>query len=105
MINNIADKIIETEQPSYYSNWCQLMATMVKPPYEIAILGKDALQKANTMQKKYLPNSFFLGGESEQGLELLTDKLQEGRTMIYVCQNKVCKLPVEDTEKALTLID
>jgi hypothetical protein len=105
MVNNIADKIIGTEYPSYYSNWCQLMATMVKPPYEIAILGTDALQKAKTMQKKYLPNSFFLGGDSEQGLELLTDKLQEGRTMIYVCQNKVCKMPVEDAEKALTLID
>jgi Highly conserved protein containing a thioredoxin domain len=25
--------------------------------------------------------------------------------MIYVCQNKVCKLPVEEVEKAVTLIN
>ncbi len=105
MINNMGNQIMDTAYPSYYSNWCQLIATMVKPPYEIAILGEDAQNKAATMQKTYLPNSFFLGGQSEEGLELLTDKLQEDRTMIYVCQNKVCKLPVEDVDKALELVD
>ncbi|MEM9546912.1 MAG: thioredoxin domain-containing protein [Bacteroidota bacterium] len=105
MINNMGTDILNTEYPSYYSNWCQLIASMIDPPYEIAILGDDALLKANAMQKTYLPNSIFLGGNSEEGLELLTDKLQEERTMIYVCQNKVCKLPVEDVEKALTLIN
>jgi len=34
---------------------------------------------------------------------LLKDKLQEGETMIYVCQNKVCKLPVTEVEKAVKL--
>ncbi len=105
MVNNMANQVMNTEYPSYYSNWCQLIASMVKPPYEIAILGEEATTKASTMQKSYLPNSFFLGGKSEKGLELLTDKLQEDRTMIYVCQNKVCKLPVEDVDRALKLIE
>ncbi|MDF1696318.1 MAG: thioredoxin domain-containing protein [Saprospiraceae bacterium] len=105
MINNMNSQIFDNEYPSYYSNWCQLIATMVKPPYEVAILGNEAVEKSNKMQRSYLPNSFFLGGATEEGLELLTDKLQEDRTMIYVCQNKVCKLPVEDADRALTLID
>ena len=105
MINNMGTDLMNTEYPSYYSNWCQLIASMINPPYEIAILGEEALTKANDLQKAYLPNSFFLGGTSEEGLELLTDKLQEDRTMIYVCQNKVCKLPVEDVDRALTLIE
>ena len=105
MINNMGPQVMNTEYSSFYSNWCQLIATMIKPPYEIAILGEEATTKANDLQKSYLPNSFFLGGASEEGLELLTDKLQEDRTMIYVCQNKVCKLPVEDVDKALRLID
>lgn len=105
MIGNISNKIIGAEYPSYYSNWCQLLATMVKPPYEVAVLGEDAIAKARALQKTYLPNSFFLGGNSEEGLELLTDKLQEDRTMIYVCQNKVCKMPVENVIKALALIN
>ena len=105
LVNNMSSQIMETEYPGYYSNWCQLIASMTNSPYEIAILGEDAQTKANQLQKKYLPNSFFLGGASEEGLELLTDKLQEGRTMIYVCQNKVCKMPVEDVDKALRLIN
>ena len=105
MVNNMNTQIIGSEYPSYYSNWCQLMSTMVKPPYEIAILGEEAVNKSLEIQYTYLPNSFFLGGKTEEGLELLTDKLQDGRTMIYVCQNKVCKLPVEDVQKAVELIN
>jgi uncharacterized protein YyaL (SSP411 family) len=104
MLNNMGEKILNTEYPGAYSNWCQLMATVIKPPYEVAVLGNDALSKSRALQKTYLPNSFFLGGASEDGLELLKDKLQEDRTMIYVCQNKVCKLPVDDVAKALELI-
>ena len=105
MLANMSNKVIQSEQPSFYSNWCQLMASMIAPPYEVAILGKAAVEKSKAIQNEYLPNAFFLGGESEGNLELLKDKLQEGRTMIYVCQNKVCKIPTEDTEKAIGLID
>jgi uncharacterized protein YyaL (SSP411 family) len=105
MMANMTKQVIESGQPSYYSNWCQLMATMITPPYEVAVLGEDAVTKSRKIQSDYLPNAFFLGGESEGELALLKDKLQEGRTMIYVCQNKVCKIPTEDTAKARELID
>lgn len=105
MLANMNNQITQSGQPSYYSNWCQLMANMINPPYEVAILGNDAVQKSKVIQADYLPNAFFLGGSSEGKLELLKDKLQEGRTMIYVCQNKVCKIPTEDTGKAIGLID
>ena len=105
MVNNMGNQVMDSEYPSFYSNWCQLIASMIDAPYEIAILGDEASEKALGLQKKYLPNAFFLGGDSEEGLELLTDKLQEDRTMIYVCQNKVCKFPVEEVEKAFTLIE
>lgn len=104
MLANMHAQISTTKQPNYYSNWCQLMATMVKPPYEVAILGSAAAKKSQELQRNYLPNAFFIGGDSEGNLELLKDKLQEGRTMIYVCQDKVCKFPVEDVAKALPLI-
>ena len=105
MLANMSKQIIESKQPSYYSNWCQLMASMINPPYEVAILGDEAVEKSVMMQNEYLPNAFFLGGKAEGELELLKDKLQEDRTMIYVCQNKVCKMPVEDIAKALNLIN
>ncbi len=105
MLSALFPKINETDQPGFYSNWLQLYQDLSKPPYEVAIVGEDYENLAQALRKEYLPNALFLGGASEGKLELLKDKLQEGRTMVYVCQNKVCKFPVEEAEKALELIE
>jgi uncharacterized protein YyaL (SSP411 family) len=55
------------------------------------------------MQKKYLPNTIFSGG-TEENLPILNQRLVEGRTLIYVCENKVCNLPSVTVEEALQLI-
>ncbi len=104
MLKNIWPQIKSSKQPNYYSNWCRLYATMIQPPYEVAILGQEAVAKSRNLQRHFLPHAFFLGGKEEGNMELLKDKLQDGRTMIYVCQNKVCKFPVEEEAKALKLI-
>ena len=105
MLNNVLPQFIDSEQPNFYSNWLQLYLEMVKRPYEIAIVGNDFAAKRDEMMKNYLPNAILLGGKDEGSLELLKDKLQEGETMIYVCQNKVCKLPVTEIDKALGLME
>jgi len=104
MMNNMATTIVPSEQPSFYSNWCNLYLQMTHTPYEVAVIGADFATKQKALMGQFLPNAFFLGGKTEGSLALLEGKLQDDRTMIYVCQNKVCKLPVEDVEKAVTLI-
>lgn len=52
------------------------------------------------LQKIYLPTSIFMGGHQEN-LPLLENKLIEDQSTIYVCQDKVCKLPVTLTSDAL----
>ena len=104
MLGLILPKLREEKQPQYYSNWCQLFFDFKEQPYEIAILGDEALAYAAELQSMYLPNCKFLGGKTEGNLELLKDKLNKGETTIYVCQNKVCKLPVYEVEKAIPLI-
>lgn len=104
MMKNMAAIISEADQPNFYSNWCLLYSYLVNPPYEVAIVGDDVDKLRNDMMKNYLPNAILLGGKNEGTLELLKDKLQEGQTMIYVCQNKVCKLPVTEVAKALPLM-
>ena len=105
MLANMEQQVIEDGQPNFYSNWSQLYQNSVDPVYEVAVLGDESVQKALDLQRAYLPNAYFLGGKNEGSLELLSDKLQDGRTMIYVCQNKVCKIPTDDVEKARGLID
>ncbi len=38
-------------------------------------------------------------GESD--LEILKDRYVSGKTLFYVCENRVCQLPVEDSNKAI----
>ena len=104
MMHNISETLSTSDQPNFYSNWCSLYLSLTQPPYEVAIIGNDYAPLHKEMLSHYLPNALLLGGKTEGGLELLKNKLQEGETMIYVCQNKVCKFPVQEVNKALELM-
>jgi uncharacterized protein len=104
MMHNMVETIISSGTPNFYSNWCLVYQYMVDTPYEVAIVGDNYEVIRNELMKNYLPDVLFLGGKNEGSLALLEGKLQEGETMIYVCQNKVCKFPVTEVEKALKLI-
>ncbi len=84
----------------YYANWARLMGLLTYQPYEVAIMGQQAKEKSRIMQQNYLPTALFMGGK-EENLPLLENKLVSNETMIYVCQDKVCKLPVQEVQKAL----
>ncbi len=105
MLQNILPTLQENGSPGFYSNWCQLYIDMVYPPYEVAIVGDDAELLNKTMQTNFSPTTIYLGGTSEGSLRLLESKLQEGQTLIYVCQNKSCKFPVDNVEDALKLME
>lgn len=84
----------------YFGRWASLMGQMAFQPYEVAVMGEDAEEKGRQLMKSYLPTVLFMGGESEN-LPLLENKYVKGKTIIYVCRDKVCKLPVQDVEQAL----
>ena len=104
MLSNMWESIGSSGQPAYYSNWLQLHFDMVHPPYEVAVTGKDAITMAHEMMKTYRPNVVFLGDTKDSDLPLLKYKYVEDQTMIYVCQNKTCKLPVTKIAKAEELL-
>lgn len=104
LMSAMAGQIQSSKSPDYYSLWCQVYIDCQRMPYEVAIVGPEAAKKRDALLHNYMPNAMLLGGTTEGTLELLKDKLQEGATFIYVCQNKVCKLPVEDVDKALELM-
>ncbi len=84
-----------------YSNWGLLAIHLIKPIYEVAIVGPDWEHIRTTMDSKYLPDAIFLGGKNEGTLNLLENKLVPGQTTIYVCIDKACKIPVTDIIMAL----
>ncbi len=88
----------------YYANWSLLYGLLANGVYEVAIVGESAKEKLGTLHKSYYPNVLYLGGKQEN-LPLLQSKAQEGKTVIYVCKDKSCKLPTESIDTATGLID
>jgi uncharacterized protein YyaL (SSP411 family) len=91
------------QQGSYYANWARLIGKLTYPAIEVAVLGENALPLALELQQKYYPNAIFAGG-TEENLPVLKDRLVEGKTLIYVCENKACNLPVETVDEAKILL-
>jgi uncharacterized protein len=89
-------------ETNYYSSWCFLAGLISYGTNEVAIMGRGALTKNLELQKNYLPLSIFMGSVSEENLSLLEGKNIDNKTFIYVCINRSCKRPVEETEKALS---
>lgn len=90
---------------THYVNWARLfLQTGYEPPYEIAVVGTSSLALSHALAAKYIPNAIWLGGRTEGSLPLLKDKLVNGKTMIYICQNKLCKLPVSTLTAAWELL-
>ncbi|RMG19628.1 MAG: thioredoxin domain-containing protein [Bacteroidetes bacterium] len=92
------------EQPGYYANWAMVLTHFLYPPYEVAIVGEKASRIRQQFDQYFLPDAFFLGGRQEGRLQLLANKAVEGKTMIYVCQNKACKLPQTEVPAALAMM-
>ena len=102
MFAQIANKIHQAGP--WYAKWASLQGLMTYGLNEVVITGNNANELNLHLQKNYLPNSIFIGG-NEENLPLLKNRIIDGKTMIYVCKNKTCKLPVENVEDALKQIN
>ncbi len=102
MLSNMEQQLYR--QGRFFTNWAWLMTYFVKEPHEVAIIGDNFEGLRKEMDQTYLPHVLLSGGKQEGSLQLLKNKLIEGQTTIYVCQQKVCKFPVTEVEKALKLM-
>ncbi|WP_186992096.1 thioredoxin domain-containing protein [Constantimarinum furrinae] len=90
--------------PSGFSNWLDLLSNYQTKYYEVVIVGEKASEKISEINSRYIPNMLIAGSTSESDSYLLEGRYSEGKTLIYVCVNNTCKLPVTETEKALESI-
>jgi hypothetical protein len=90
-----------TSYPAGYSQWLRLLLWHAEPFYEVAILGGDCEQVRHHLFQHYMPNALICGSEKPSELSVLQDRYQAGKTLVYVCRDGVCRLPVETVEDAL----
>ena len=99
--------LAETDEVStataFTGAWVEALLLEENAPFEVAILGDEALQVKAEMDFAFRPDIVFLGGTDEGTIPLLENKLVDGKTMIYVCQNKTCKFPTSDSQEAYEL--
>ena len=103
MLNNVKPEM--SEYPSSYSNWFDLMLNYTNPFYEVAIAGSEAKEKISELNQMYIPNKLIAGSTTENDSPLLVNRFNPDQTLIYVCVNKACKLPVSEVNAAINLLD
>ncbi len=103
MLFNVEDKM--ADYGSGYSNWAMLMMDNLNNNYEVVICGDEALLKLKEIQKSYYPRVIWAGSENEnEGFSFLKSRFISGKTLIYVCENNACQLPVESVAEAKNIL-
>ena len=109
--SNIAKNMLEgissffrDGRSSDYSQWAKLIAIEAYSFKEVVIVGSEAKKLNKELQQNYLPNVLFQISEKESEMPLLKDRFFEGETLIYVCENKVCLMPVTKVTEALKIL-
>ncbi|MBN1252533.1 MAG: thioredoxin domain-containing protein [Bacteroidales bacterium] len=102
MLFNVKSSIYEN--PNYFSNWAILLSHYIYPVNEIALIGENAQNFRTELSSYFYPNTIIAGSIHKSEIPLLKDRFVENETKIYVCKDKVCKLPVDNVNDALILI-
>ena len=90
------------QEPSYMSNWASLYIMKSFPTAEIIIVGEDYENFSKEFHKDYLPNSIVMATNKNSDLPLFENRAGiDGKTTIYVCFDKACKLPVTSVADAM----
>lgn len=103
MLKQVRDAV--GRYPSSFSRWAFAMSLLTEPLYEIAIVGPESSEKALTLQNRaFLPNKVLMASrEANEKYPLLAGRQSKEGTLIFVCQDYACQMPVEKVEEALKM--
>ncbi|SDW13958.1 thioredoxin domain-containing protein [Aequorivita viscosa] len=103
MLKNVLDEI--DHYPRGFSNWLSLLSNYQSDFYEVVVVGKDAQKQVKELNKNYLPNIIIAGSEQESENPLFKNRYVAEETLIYVCVNNACKLPINNTETVIKTLN
>lgn len=85
--------------PLSFERWALGMQYETHPYLEIAVVGGNALEKADAIRQRFMPNRVLAAsdkGSTEN--PLLAEKLGAEDALIYVCRDYACQRPVQMLE-------
>ncbi len=99
MLKNVQENFDKSAQG--FANWLHLVLYKNQIFYEIAIVGDNYKELGKEISSNYLPNSILVGAKEEGSIDLLQNRYVKNQTLVYLCIEGSCKLPVTSTEQAL----
>jgi len=88
------------KSPTSFSRWANTMTNFIYPIHEIAVVGPGHAALIKDINEMYIPNRILMvsNGKNDSDFPLLKGKNVSKETLIYVCRNYICKLPVKNIE-------
>ncbi len=101
MLLNVKDELLRF--PTAYANWLQLLPHMTYNYFEVCFTGNDAQLQFKKFMATYNPNVLTCVSVNKSDLPLMQNRNVE-ETLIYICTDGACLLPVTTSDAALELI-
>lgn len=94
-----------TRYPSSFSNWLNVMMNYSDSFSEVVIAGENADNLRKDLSKNYFPFAIIAGSiDGKSQLPILEDRWLSTKTLIYICKNKTCKLPLASSKEAIAAL-
>ena len=91
---------------SSFSRWANECINKIYPFKEIAVVGEEANKTANAINKLFIPGKLLMSTHKKQSdFPLLQNRFSEEETLIYLCLNYTCQVPVNNIEAFQKLIE
>jgi uncharacterized protein YyaL (SSP411 family) len=82
--------------PTFQSYWLTTAFNLTFKFFEVGIVGDSFEKEKNKITKMFLPNIILFGGRNGSSIDIMKNRYVPGKTFFYVCENRVCDLPVEE---------
>ena len=100
MMKRMLNQVLE--YPYSHANWLSNYMNFTNPFAEVVIAGSAYKEVLQTLNKQYIPNIIIAANNtSDSKLALFEKRIPDEGTLIYVCENYTCKLPVKTVKEAL----
>ncbi|MEZ4907585.1 MAG: hypothetical protein R2771_08110 [Saprospiraceae bacterium] len=103
MLKNMQELI--AYNPSAYSNWLNVFTDFNNEFFEIAIVGENAYEFAEEINKKYIPNKIIAASMVASDVPLLKDRYQSDETLIFICTHGTCNMPSKSLDSAMKILE
>lgn len=92
--------------PRSFERWAGAWLQALYPMHEIALVGKNALEKAQIIQRGFLPHKIIVASILPDDTQpLLANKPGAEDALVYVCQDFACQQPIQSLEAFWALVN